>query len=124
MNTSIPIHATTPIQILLFPSLRPLSLTREQKTPTRITESKLQDLTMTDAENEEKTIALLYVHILRVIMTLQIMDFLNEICKPCYFSPFLKCNMVRPIVEATSGGNKVKTIGAYNCSKLSSIIFL
>lgn len=97
---------------MLVPSLRFLSLTREQKTPTRITESKLQDFTMTDAENEEKTIALLYVHILRVIMALQIKDFLSGICTPSYLPSFLKFNMDRPIIEATSGGNRVNTIGA------------
>lgn len=97
---------------MLVPSLRFLSLTREQKTPTKITESRLQDFTMTDAENEENTIALLYVHIFRVIIALQIKDFLNGICTPSYLASFLKFSMDRPIREATSGGNRVKTMGA------------
>lgn len=55
-----------------------------------MTESKLHDFTITDAEKEEKTIALLYVHIFRVIMALQIKDFLSGICKPSDFLSFLK----------------------------------
>jgi hypothetical protein len=80
----------TPIQTLFTPSLRFLSLTREQKTPTKMTESKLHDFAMTDAEKEEKRIALLYVHIFRVMIELQIKDFLSGICKPSYFPSFLK----------------------------------
>jgi hypothetical protein len=55
----MPIVTVNPIQILLFPSFRSLSLTLEQKMPTSMTESRLQDLTMTTAGNDASITALL-----------------------------------------------------------------
>lgn len=59
-----------------MPSFSYLSLTREQKMPTRMTESRLQDLTMTTAGKEAVMTALLYVHMFRLITALQANDFL------------------------------------------------
>lgn len=53
----MPTHANKPMIILLVPSLSFLSLTREQKTPTKMTLNKLQLLTMTTAGNEAYTTA-------------------------------------------------------------------
>lgn len=55
----MPRVATSPIHILLTLSLSALSLTLEQKTATKMTDNKLQDLTMMEVENEEVTTALL-----------------------------------------------------------------
>lgn len=49
----IPIEAITPIPSFCIPNLTDSSLTREQNTPTNITESKLQDFIIIDTENEE-----------------------------------------------------------------------
>jgi hypothetical protein len=49
----------SPIQILFFPNFSDFSLTLEQNKATNITESKLQDLTMTTAEKEAAMTALL-----------------------------------------------------------------
>jgi hypothetical protein len=43
--------------------------------PTKIVESKLQDLTMTTVGKEAVMTALLYVHILRLMTALQAIDF-------------------------------------------------
>lgn len=52
LKTRIPTQAQRPMRILFFPSLSLESLTREQKTPTIMTLSRLQLLTMTTAGNE------------------------------------------------------------------------
>lgn len=49
----MPNDAISPIHILFSPSFNEVSLTREQNTPTSITESKLQDFTMIAAAKEE-----------------------------------------------------------------------
>ena len=59
LNKIIPKVTVTPIHILLFPSLRSLSLTLEQKIPTSITDSKLHDLTITTAGKDASMTALL-----------------------------------------------------------------
>ncbi len=53
LNKMIPIEAITPILIFCIPNLTDSSLTREQKTPTNMTESKLQDFIIIATENEE-----------------------------------------------------------------------
>jgi|LakMenEpi03Aug12_release.lakeMendotaPanAssembly.Ray.scaffolds.fasta_scaffold877572_1 hypothetical protein len=75
----MPIVTTIPIHILLLPSFSSLSFTLEQKIPTKITESRLQDLTITTAGKEAVMTALLYVHILRLITALHASDFLAGI---------------------------------------------
>ena len=57
LKTRIPTHAQRPMRILFFPSLSLESLTLEQKTPTIMTLSKLQLLTMTTAGKEAYTTA-------------------------------------------------------------------
>jgi len=52
LNTKIPTQANKPIIILLFFNFSFLSLTLEQKTPTKITLNKLQLFTITTAGNE------------------------------------------------------------------------
>lgn len=47
--------------------------------PTKMTERRLQDLTMTTAGNEAVMTALLYVHMLRLMTALQVIDFLAGI---------------------------------------------
>ena len=75
----MPIVTTIPIHILLIPSFNSLSFTLEQKMPTKITESRLQDLTITTAGKEAVMTALLYVHILRLIIALHASEFLTGI---------------------------------------------
>lgn len=53
----MPKQAQSPMSILFFPSLSFLSLTLEQKTPTKMTLSKLQLFTITTAGNEAYTTA-------------------------------------------------------------------
>ncbi len=53
----IPTQANIPIMILLLRSFNDLSLTLEQKTPTRITLNKLQLFTITAAGNDAYFIA-------------------------------------------------------------------
>jgi len=79
LNKIMPIVTTIPIHILLLPSFSSLSFTLEQKIPTKITESRLQDLTITTAGKEAVMTALLYVHILRLITALHASDFLAGI---------------------------------------------
>ena len=79
LNKIMPIVTTIPIHILLLPSFSSLSFTLEQNIPTKITESKLQDLTITTAGKEAVMAALLYVHILRLITALHASDFLAGI---------------------------------------------
>lgn len=59
LNRKIPKVTITPIQSLLLPNFKELSLTLEQNKATSITDSKLQDLTMTTAGNEASCTALL-----------------------------------------------------------------
>ena len=74
LNKTMPMVATTPIPRFLYVSLSLESLTLEQKTPTMMTESRLQDLAITMAGNEASTTAILYVATLRLIMAPQMSD--------------------------------------------------
>jgi hypothetical protein len=67
---------------------------------------------MIAAEKEEKTIALLYVHMLRLMTALQTKDFKNGICYPFYCSSFLPFRIINPMRVAASGGKSVKIMGA------------
>jgi hypothetical protein len=52
LNMSIPIVTRIPINNFYLPNFNSLSLTLEQKIPTKITDKTLQDLTITTAGND------------------------------------------------------------------------
>lgn len=104
-----------PITILLFPSFKVLSFTLEQNIPTKMTDNRLQDLTITTAGKEASFTAWLYVHMFKLMIKAQMVTFLKGmLIGYTLLTCLLNSKIKKPIMAQTTCEKKVKMMGASN----------